>query len=459
MSSLQTYAQFATSQIVNCFVLGLAFAAVAGTLSATVGRKSSTIRFAIWFAAMLAMASSVLGVKPLENGAAAGHVTSFALSLRPEWAQYIFGSWALLALIGTGRVLRGLWRVRALKKSCVPVNAEQLASLTAAIAPSSRRFRICASERIHVPAALGFFHPAIVLPTWTLRDLSPEELHTVVLHEAAHLDRWDDWTNLLQKIIRALLFFHPAVWWIDSRLSVEREISCDDVVLVRSTSARQYAACLVSLAEKTYARRSLALVQAAVGHLRHTAKRVSKILDGHARTNKPLLKPAVAAITAFGAMAFVAVQHAPQLVSFKGASTVQRASMDSFGPIPSLPLQRAGAQVTAAAVRGNKLVSSVQHRSAQHKTNVMVHREGDTRAPAREQWTLPVQARQQNSSNPLIVNANMAANMTPGYAYLVAQTEQHDAFGNVTLTTYVWRITVVKHSPAQAQTGVLPHQT
>ena len=40
------------------------------------------------------------------------------------------------------------------------------------------------------------------------------ELNTILLHELAHLGRWDDWTNLAQKVLGALLFFHPAVWWI-----------------------------------------------------------------------------------------------------------------------------------------------------------------------------------------------------------------------------------------------------
>ena len=162
----------------------------------------------------------------------------------------------------------------------------------------------------------------IVLPAWTLRELSTEELNAVILHEAAHLDRWDDWTNLVQKVIRALLFFHPAVWWIDNRLSIEREMSCDDAVLARSPNAQSYAACLVSLAEKTQTHPSLALVQAAIGHVTHIAQRISKILDGRQRTVTPLIKPVLAALTAFGAISLVAVQHTPQLISFRSDAAV-----------------------------------------------------------------------------------------------------------------------------------------
>ena len=46
-----------------------------------------------------------------------------------------------------------------------------------------------------------------------------------------------DWTNLLQKLVRAVFFFHPAVWWIENRLSLEREMACDDMVLAQTASA------------------------------------------------------------------------------------------------------------------------------------------------------------------------------------------------------------------------------
>src|SRR6185503_8366506 len=306
MNAFETLAQLTSSQIVNCFVLGIAVAALAGATSAMVGRKNSGIRFAVWMAGLIAIASLFVLYRPWTG---TSHLNAPAILLRPEWAFYLFGAWALFATLGIGRVIRGLRRVRSLKRTGVPVESSVLASVQQALPPMSRRFAICTSEQVRVPAALGFLRPAIMLPVWAIRELSPEELNTVVLHEAAHLERWDDWTNLLQKVIRAVLFFHPAVWWIDSRLSIEREISCDDMVLARSRSPREYAACLISLAEKTRAHRSLVLAQAAVSRLKQTGQRISKILDGNQRTVKPLLKPAMAALAVFAGFSFVAVQH------------------------------------------------------------------------------------------------------------------------------------------------------
>jgi hypothetical protein len=67
----------------------------------------------------------------------------------------------------------------------------------------------------------------------------------------AHLARWDDWTNLVQKLLEAVFFFHPAVHWIGRQLNLEREIACDDWVIFRTGKPKPYAACLTRLVELT----------------------------------------------------------------------------------------------------------------------------------------------------------------------------------------------------------------
>ena len=106
-----------------------------------------------------------------------------------------------------------------------------LATLDPSVAQTLSDFRavrsvqLCSSEDLCVPTAVGFFRPSVVLPNWALTELTPAELNAVLLHEFAHLQRWDDWTNLAQKVLRALFFFHPAVWFVENRLSLEREMA------------------------------------------------------------------------------------------------------------------------------------------------------------------------------------------------------------------------------------------
>jgi hypothetical protein len=363
--------------------------------------------------------------------------------------------WAFVAAVGLARVARGLWRVRSLKKSCVPIDKSEIERL---VTPATtRRIAICVSERLRVPAALGFFRPVIALPSWTLRELSDEELSAVIIHEAAHLERWDDWTNLIQKVIRALLFFHPAVWWIDNRLSMEREMSCDDVVLSRSQNAHRYAACLVSLAEKTHAHRSLALVQAAVSHVKHTAQRISKILDGRQRRVAPVFKPAFAALMAFGAITMVAVQHTPQLVSFRGDETSKSASAGKFDYVATVN-QAAGNVIAASWHPAN----SAPARQYQPKRGAVKRRAVTPRVQHNaDRMPLPTEeARQQpESRGAAFVNAAMNDATQPHFVYVITQSEQYDSFGNVTVTTSVWRIRVASPAPGSPQNAGFPHQT
>ncbi len=455
MNSFQALAQLISSQIVNCLVLGLAIALLT-TASALIARRNSGTRFAVWFAAMLAIASLFFIAKPLAHGAAAVHVGTPEISLPAQWALYIFLTWAFFAAVGLARIARGLWRVRLLKKSCV-LREGSLSGLMVNPA-TSRRIAVRTSESLRVPAALGFFRPVIALPSWTLRELSDEELSAVIIHEAAHLERWDDWTNLIQKVIRALLFFHPAVWWIDNRLSIEREMSCDDVVLSRSQNARQYAACLVSLAEKTHAHRSLALVQAAVSHVTHTAQRISKILDGRQRKVAPVFKPALAAVMAFGAITMIAVKHTPQLVSFRADGASNAASAEKYDYVATV--NPSAGKATAASL---KLDGPVAAHSSGVKAQPVTHR-GALNPRAQHNLTrapLPTEEANQQleTRRAAIVNAAMSDATQAHFVYVITQSEQYDSFGNVTVTTSVWRIRIATPSPGRAQNAVFPHQT
>jgi hypothetical protein len=51
--------------------------------------------------------------------------------------------------------------------------------------------------------------------------------------------------NLLQRLVEVVLFFHPAVWWISRRITIERENACDDAVLRLDCPRLQYAEVLL----------------------------------------------------------------------------------------------------------------------------------------------------------------------------------------------------------------------
>jgi beta-lactamase regulating signal transducer with metallopeptidase domain len=105
------------------------------------------------------------------------------------------------------------------------------------------------SSHIVAPTVIGIIRPAILLPFSLATALRPDELTSILAHELAHIRRYDLWVNLFQRFAEALLFFHPAVWFLSRRLSAEREYCCDDVALSRGLDSMRYGELLVRLAE------------------------------------------------------------------------------------------------------------------------------------------------------------------------------------------------------------------
>jgi hypothetical protein len=115
-------------------------------------------------------------------------------------------------------------------------------------------------------------------------------------------------------VLGALLFFHPAVWWLERRLSLEREMACDERVLAETGNARAYAKSLATMAERSFVRRTVALAQAAVSRLHDTTLRVSKILSP-ASSRKPRM-PLLASAAVAGGLTLAMAFLSPDLISF-----------------------------------------------------------------------------------------------------------------------------------------------
>jgi hypothetical protein len=160
------------------------------------------------------------------------------------------------------------------------------------------------------------------------------------MHELAHLQRWDDWTNLAQKLVMAALFFHPGIWWIERKLSLDREMACDDTVLAQTASPRSYAQCLARVAEKSFLRRQMALAQAAVDRMKQLSQRVTRILDESRPHTTRLWKPAVPVVLAVAVLCAVWTSQAPQLVRLAGPAPSVTATSKSLSS-PSTPMAAA----------------------------------------------------------------------------------------------------------------------
>ncbi len=108
--------------------------------------------------------------------------------------------------------------------------------------------RALLSARVHVPMVVGWLRPVILVPVSAVSGLTTWQLELILMHELAHIRRYDHLVNLLQVVIETLLFYHPVVRWVSRVLREEREHCCDDLVVARSGDVLAYARALTELA-------------------------------------------------------------------------------------------------------------------------------------------------------------------------------------------------------------------
>jgi beta-lactamase regulating signal transducer with metallopeptidase domain len=320
-------------------------------------RHSSRGRFAMWYATLLMIFLFPVGLHLASAKFSNGVTTHSLITISSSWAIAGFALWAACAAVGLLRVVLGVLKVRSLRLSCRNINVAELDPLlqeTLRELRPSRSTQVCVSDDLRVPTAIGFFAPRVILPSWLLKEIPASQLRAVLLHELAHIKRWDDFTNLLQKTLLAVLCFHPAVWWIDRQISLEREIACDDMVLERTENPRDYAECLIAVAEKSFVRRGFSLAQAAVGRMRQTSARIAQILDSKPTAGVSAWRPAVLALAAFSAFGLAVLPRLGELVAFSDskppALTAPEHSVSALVQ-PQLSPQSVVAHMPEAAIR------------------------------------------------------------------------------------------------------------
>ncbi len=253
---------------------------------------------------------------------------AFSLHLNSAWAFVIEGLWALASLFSLGRLLVSGKQMRTLWKSSTPVPFHDLdAELQSIVVRAgSRPVEVRLSDAIDAPSVLGFFRPAVIVPRSLWSELSPSDRKQVILHELAHLDRRDDWTNLLQKLLRALSPLNPALFWAERHLCVEREQACDDAVLDAAGNARAYATCLTKLAENRLVKRAALLAPGFWKKHSELAGRVENILHRRRSLGPMLSRGLVAAGLVLSLSGVLVLQRCPGIITFAGNDSVAAAA-------------------------------------------------------------------------------------------------------------------------------------
>jgi uncharacterized protein YjbI with pentapeptide repeats/beta-lactamase regulating signal transducer with metallopeptidase domain len=248
----------------------------------------------------------------------------FRMTLPLPVALAILAVWAVLASFAFVRLAIGLFRLEQLKRDALPLPVEYrdaMARWTDAN-KGSREVRLCVSDDIDVPVAVGLFDSMILIPRALLERLSENEVDQISLHELAHLRRADDWTNGLQRVAIALFAWNPGVLFVGQQLDLEREVACDDWVLASTGLVRPYAVCLAKMAETSSWPHRPMPAPGVFATRKHISLRIERLLGAgrNAATNLSL-GPAAATVAIVGGLAF-----AMQLVAPSVAASIQSAN-------------------------------------------------------------------------------------------------------------------------------------
>jgi beta-lactamase regulating signal transducer with metallopeptidase domain len=248
-----------------------------------------------------------------------------------DWLSYAVIAWFAGVYMFTLRTL-GAWMLLArLRRQRAEAIAGDLLRTCLALQERlgvTRAVRYVCSKAVDSPAVLGWFRPVVVLPLSVLAGLTPWQVEAIIAHELAHIRRWDAFVNLFQVATETLLFYHPAVWWVNRVIRNEREHCCDDIAVEACGNAPGYARALALLEES---RSASLLVLAANGGVLST--RIGRLL-GVKRATRSMSAPSVAMLAA---------------ISILGALMAGAASTRAVSDVPESPALAAPRAVVAPA--------------------------------------------------------------------------------------------------------------
>ncbi len=316
-----------------------------------------SLRLASGDAASPAFAGSLLSTTLLAPDGLPGLHTALSV---------IVSVWALCAAVLALRMALGmLWIARSASQSGATHTAWQtrLAQM-AQVAGVTRAVRLRVLDGIASPVTAGIWRPVVLVPAALITGMPPDLLAALLAHELAHIRRHDYLVNLLQNAIEALLFFHPAVWWISRGVRLEREHIADDFAARQLGEPRRLALALSELERLQFSTHHLA--QAANG-----GDLMSRI--------KRLLRPAPPTLNWKAAVPLLALAGAclgiyGQAVASASAPVLERRPIIDFGvcgkpvyPAASLQAKEVGTvnmsfDVDATGkVQGSSVVKSSGH--------------------------------------------------------------------------------------------------
>jgi TonB family protein len=229
-------------------------------------------------------------------------------------AQIISESFGLVLLAGIAArftiLALGLLKLRQFRRASTPISNHTASS---AVLDEMRlrvntggEFRI--SSDVDSPVTFGLSAPVILLPE-RFPTLDAQHQSAIACHELLHVRRRDWAHHLCEEILRAALWFHPAIAWLIARIRLSRE-QVVDLEVVRLTDARK--PYLEALLEFTNSRALAAAIPAPPFLIeRQLAERVALMLKEVRMSRTRLIASMAAIATCLALVATLAVWTFP----------------------------------------------------------------------------------------------------------------------------------------------------
>lgn len=275
--------------VLNWLWQGCVVAVACGAMLRVLERARANVRYVVCWTALLFIVA-LPGLPSLQSAAASLEAVGGAparpiVSLPVAWwtsTLAMLALWMAWASVHTIRFVAAIVAIRRARASshAFPSQVESLLPHWCAVRSTGRRATLVLSNSVATAAVLSWGAPTIAVAPSLVRSLDPGELDRVLIHEWAHVQRRDDLVQIVQIVVRLIAGWHPALWWIDRRLHVEREIACDEVTIAIAGSPKSYAACLMKVASFTGKPHAMLMAPAVLTPSSLSA-RIMKILSPH----------------------------------------------------------------------------------------------------------------------------------------------------------------------------------